>query len=91
MRRLRAPRVGWIVARLARLRFPTLFLVAGALFVANLVVPDAIPFADEILLGLVTALLASWRKPKPVQEATSAGGASALRSTPTRGTGTRAG
>jgi hypothetical protein len=60
--------VGWIVARLARLRFPTLFLVAGALFLVNLVVPDVIPFVDEILLGLATALLASWRKTRSGEE-----------------------
>jgi hypothetical protein len=58
--------VGWLVARLARLRFPTLFVVTALLFVVNLVVPDAIPFVDELLLGLGTALLASWkRKPVP--------------------------
>ena len=67
MRHLRGPLVGWIVARLARLRFPTLFLVAGALFLVDFVVPDLIPFADEILLGVATALLASWRKPEPVE------------------------
>lgn len=32
------------------------------LFLATLVFPDPIPFADELLLGLATALLASWRR-----------------------------
>jgi len=62
MRTPRAALIGWMVAWLARLRFPTLFVVTAALFVVDLIVPDVIPFADELLLGLGTALLASWRK-----------------------------
>lgn len=54
--------LGWLVSRAAQLRFPKLFALTAALFVADLLVPDAIPFADELLLGLATALLASWRK-----------------------------
>lgn len=51
------------VARFAAgLRFPQLFFLAAALFLADLLVPDLIPFADEILLFLVTALLGSLRK-----------------------------
>jgi hypothetical protein len=53
--------IGWVVARLTRLRFPVLFLICAALFVIDLAVPDVIPFADEVLLGLATTLLASWR------------------------------
>jgi hypothetical protein len=47
---------------LARLRFPQLFLVTATLFVLDLLIPDMIPFVDEILLGLVSMLLASVRK-----------------------------
>ena len=54
--------VGWLVARLAPLRFPVLFVICAGLFLVDLAVPDMIPFADEVLLGLATALLASWRK-----------------------------
>ncbi|HZI63994.1 MAG TPA: DUF6116 family protein [Thermoanaerobaculia bacterium] len=51
-----------VLARLlGRLRFPTLFKLAAFLFVADLFVPDLIPFADEILLGVLTLLLGSWR------------------------------
>ena len=51
------------VERIAgRLRFPVLFFVTAGLFVADLAVPDAIPFVDEILLGLATVLLGSWRR-----------------------------
>ena len=46
---------------LARARSPVLLLVAATLFVVDLLVPDFIPFIDEILLGLVTILLARWK------------------------------
>ena len=44
------------------LRFPTLFALVAGLLVLDLVIPDLIPFADEILLALGTLLLASLRK-----------------------------
>lgn len=51
-----------IVERVAgRLRFPALFMLTAALFVVNLVVPDPLPFVDEILLGLVTLMLGAWK------------------------------
>lgn len=58
----RSALVGWIVGRVARMRFPVLFAIAAALFAVDLVVPDVIPFADELLLGLATAILATWKK-----------------------------
>ena len=52
-----------LVARyLSRLRFPRLFALTAVLFGADLVLPDVIPFADEILLGLGTALFGSWKR-----------------------------
>ena len=48
-----------------RLKFPQLLVVTGILFLIDLVIPDLIPFADEILLGLATALFAMWREPVP--------------------------
>ncbi len=45
-----------------RLSFPKLFALTATLFVATLLVPDPIPFADEILLGLGTLLLAALRR-----------------------------
>lgn len=54
---LLAPLLAW--AR--RLRHPTLFKITALLFAVNLVVPDAIPLIDEILLGLGTLLLANWK------------------------------
>ncbi len=47
---------------LSRLRFPWLFAVTIVLFLVDLVVPDVVPWADEILLGLLTLLLGAWRK-----------------------------
>ncbi|NND67218.1 MAG: hypothetical protein HKN19_06510 [Halioglobus sp.] len=44
------------------LRFPALFIVTVLLFGVDLVVPDVVPFVDEILLGLGALLFASWRK-----------------------------
>lgn len=51
------------VARVARRwRFPRLLMLIGGLFLLDLLIPDLIPFLDEILLGLTTALLAVWRE-----------------------------
>jgi len=44
------------------LRFPKLLVLTLVLFGIDLVVPDVIPLADEILLGLVAALLATIKK-----------------------------
>ncbi len=46
----------------ARLRYPQLFFLTAALFVVDLAVPDLVPFADEILLGLLTLLLGRLRE-----------------------------
>jgi hypothetical protein len=62
MPKARSALIGWLVARLSRLRFPVLFVLAALLFLGDLVLPDAIPFVDELLLGLGTALLGSWRR-----------------------------
>jgi hypothetical protein len=45
----------------ARFRFPTLLAMTAVLFVVDLLVPDILPFADELILGLLTLLLAAWR------------------------------
>jgi hypothetical protein len=56
--------LGWLVSRAAQLRFPKLFALTALLFVVDFFVPDVIPFADEILLALATALLGSWKRRK---------------------------
>jgi hypothetical protein len=47
---------------LERLRFPQLFLLLLALFVADLFVPDPIPLLDELVLGILTLMVGSWRR-----------------------------
>ena len=59
--RVRNPLVSLLTAFLLRLRFPYLFAIALGLFVLNLIVPDPIPFLDELMLGLLAAVLASLR------------------------------
>ena len=56
------PLTGPFLAYASRLRFPTLFKITLGIFLVDLVVPDFIPFVDEILLGLGTLLFASWQK-----------------------------
>lgn len=46
----------------AGLRFPVLFALVGGLFLLDVVVPDMIPFVDEVLLALGTLLVGSLRK-----------------------------
>jgi hypothetical protein len=48
----------------SRLRYPKLLALSLALFIADLIIPDFIPFADEILLGLISLLLAGLKKRK---------------------------
>ena len=43
---------------------PWILGLAAVLFVVDLVVPDVVPFADELLLGLGTLLLANWKRRK---------------------------
>lgn len=45
-----------------RLSHPRLFAVIAALFVFDMMVPDLIPFIDEILLGLGTLVLANLKR-----------------------------
>ena len=46
---------------MSRLRSWQLFLVAAALFAADLLIPDPIPFVDEVMLALIILLLARWK------------------------------
>lgn len=57
-----------LIAYLTGLRFPVLFAVAAVLFIVDFLIPDVIPFVDEILLGLGAALLGSWKKTKDPAE-----------------------
>ena len=59
------PLTGPLLAYASQLRFPTLFKITLGVFLLDLLIPDFIPFADEILLGLGALILSNWRKPAP--------------------------
>jgi hypothetical protein len=58
------PLLSPILGFLGRLSFPRLFVLAASLWALDMVIPDFIPFIDELLLGIGTLLLASFRKRK---------------------------
>ena len=64
---MRGGMAGVLVRWASGLRFPYLLLVTTLLLVVNLFVPDAIPLADEIIMGLVAVMLANLKK-KPEEE-----------------------
>jgi hypothetical protein len=65
----KGPLLGFVERFAGELRFPQLFLLTAILFVLDVLIPDLVPFADEILLGMVTLLLANWkRKKRPAEE-----------------------
>jgi len=51
-----------------QLKFQNLFLLVIGLFIFDLVIPDFIPFIDEILLGLLTIILGRWKKNDPIEK-----------------------
>jgi hypothetical protein len=55
---LLAPVMRW----LSRMSHPRLFMLAAALFIADTLLLDPIPFVDVILLGIGTLLLANWKR-----------------------------
>ena len=65
--------VGAVLRWSSSLRFPYLFLLMTVLFVFNLFIPDVVPFADEIIMGLVAALLASLRKKQGEEKSSGSG------------------
>lgn len=67
--------LGWVRRWASGLRFPWLLAVVAAVFLADLLVPDLVPFADEILLGLVTVALGAIRRRRPPDGAADAGSA----------------
>ena len=52
--------LGRVLQRL-NLRFPSLFVLFAVLTLADFIVPDVIPLADEIGLALLTLLLGFWK------------------------------
>ena len=45
-----------------QLKFKNLFFLVISLFIIDLLVPDFIPYIDEIILGLLAIILANWKK-----------------------------
>lgn len=56
------PITGTLLRFAAGLRFPTLFWITAVLFLFDLLIPDFVPFADELLLGLLALLFASLKR-----------------------------
>jgi len=54
--------LGWVTRWASGLRFPWLLALVALVFLVDLFVPDLVPFADEIVLGLVTVVLSGLRK-----------------------------
>jgi hypothetical protein len=55
-------REGFLRRFLSGLSFPKLFLLLSGLFLLDLVVPDMIPFLDEMFLAALTVLFGMWRQ-----------------------------
>jgi hypothetical protein len=47
-----------------------LLAITGGLFILDVLVPDLIPFVDELLLGLATLVLARWKDRRQVEAPT---------------------
>lgn len=62
MTRAKTSIVAPALAYASRLRFPWLFGITLVLFILDVVIPDFIPFIDEILLGLLALLLGSLKR-----------------------------
>lgn len=60
--RMANPLVARVASFAGRLRFPQLFFLAAAIFVLDVLIPDAVPFADELVLALITLMLGRWKK-----------------------------
>ena len=56
--------IGVLLAFANKLKFKNLFLIVISLFIVDLFVPDFIPLVDEIILGLLSIILANWKEEK---------------------------
>lgn len=54
--------VGWFLNYAETLRHPQLFKWITAIFLVDLFVPDLVPFADELLLGMAVLYLGRRKK-----------------------------
>ena len=65
---MKNPLLAPVLAYFARLRHPQLFALMAGLFFVDLVIPDFIPFVDELLLGLGTVFLGNWKRRRDPKE-----------------------
>ena len=49
------------------LKYRSQFLIILGILVLDLLIPDVIPFFDEIILGLVAVALANWKNDKQIR------------------------
>ena len=56
------PLISPVMAFLGRLKYPQLFKLTALLFAVDMLIPDMIPFVDELLLGMTTLILANWKR-----------------------------
>lgn len=70
--------VGWFLNYARTLEHPQLFKWISVIFLVDLLIPDLVPFVDEILLGLAALFLGRWKKSHPEKKPTvkTAGGKS---------------
>ncbi len=52
---------GFIARFLTRVSTHKLTILVGSLFLLDLIIPDLVPFVDEIVLGILTLLIARWQ------------------------------
>lgn len=59
-----------LLGTIAQLRFKQLCVLTTVLLLLDLVIPDPVPFVDELLLAVLTAVFWGWRRPpsQPVRQ-----------------------
>lgn len=68
---MRNPLLTPLLSWLRRLRHRQLFLVVASLLLVDVVVPDVVPFIDELLLATATLWLGSRKRPQQPAQASS--------------------
>lgn len=53
-----------VATAVSKLKYPWLLGLTLAVFLADVFIPDFLPFVDEIMLAAMTALFATWRERK---------------------------
>lgn len=61
MSRSTSPLAALISRLIPGIRYPWLLAIVAGLFAIDLVVPDPVPLLDEVVLAVLTFLVASWR------------------------------